>query len=101
MHPAWSPDGTKIAYISLRDGKRDIFVVNADGSEVMQLTHTAGFEHDPDWSPDGKSLLFSYNPDTTSYLGNAQAYRMRIDGSHQGLHLLELGTSTAKPIIQH
>ena len=36
--PAWSPDGRKIAFVSDRDGDRDIYVMDADGSNVERLT---------------------------------------------------------------
>jgi TolB protein len=52
----WSPDGQKIAFE--RDRKRavQIYVMNADGSGVTQLTTGAGFHGTPGWSPDGSSL---------------------------------------------
>jgi Tol biopolymer transport system component len=37
--PAWSPDGTKIAFVSARDGTGDIYLMNADGTGVRRLTH--------------------------------------------------------------
>ena len=60
--PAWSPDGRRIAFQSNREspnGFHAIFVVNADGTDVVRLT---GYDRDanhPDWSPDGKRLVFS------------------------------------------
>lgn len=66
-HPAWSPDGRKIAFMSNRDGKDDIFVVNADGSGLRNLTRSRGnyykrfwwFSSDaPMWSPDGRKIVF-------------------------------------------
>jgi Tol biopolymer transport system component len=56
----WSPDGTRIAFKSTRagGGKWDIYVMNADGSNVTRLTNTAN-NHDPVWMPDGKSVLIS------------------------------------------
>ena len=56
----WSPDGTRIAFKSTRggNGKWDIYVMNADGSNITRLTDTAN-NHDPVWMPDGKSVLIS------------------------------------------
>jgi Tol biopolymer transport system component len=56
----WSPDGTRIAFKSTRggNGKWDVYVMNADGSNVTRLTDTAN-NHDPAWMPDGKSVIIS------------------------------------------
>ena len=39
VHPAWSPDGAKIAFTSTRDGNSEIYVMNADGTGVVNLTN--------------------------------------------------------------
>jgi Tol biopolymer transport system component len=49
--PAWSPDGTKIAFSSTRDGDSEIYVMAPDGSDVTQLTHNALHDSDPAWQP--------------------------------------------------
>ncbi|MFQ6043052.1 MAG: gliding motility-associated C-terminal domain-containing protein, partial [Candidatus Poribacteria bacterium] len=56
--PAWSPDGTKIAFQSNRHGNWDIFLINIDGSQEEQLTNSVANEIKPKWSPDGKRMLF-------------------------------------------
>ncbi|NNM03966.1 MAG: hypothetical protein HKO65_02600, partial [Gemmatimonadetes bacterium] len=48
--PAWSRDGTKIAFVSGRGGSVDIWVMNADGSGVMRLTDHPGADFFPSWS---------------------------------------------------
>jgi TolB protein len=51
-NPAWSPDGTKIVFSSYRDlGEYDLYTVDADGSDVAQLTNLPGGEYTPDWQP--------------------------------------------------
>lgn len=57
--PAWSPDGAKIAFA--RSGQ--LFVMNADGTNVIQITHddSPGIKLHPSWSPDGTRLVFSTN----------------------------------------
>lgn len=54
--PEWSPDGSMIAFKSTRNSqihaREELFVMNSDGSNVCQLTHTSGWEsdHDPSWN---------------------------------------------------
>jgi TolB protein len=67
LAPAWSPDGRKIAFVSVRKAVRSVvqfFVINADGSGLQALTQTLsaseGF-YGPAWSPDGARLVFSVN----------------------------------------
>ena len=54
--PAWSPDGTKILFVSRRDGNDEIYVMNPDGSDGSRLTTTGGTS--PAWSPDGTKIAF-------------------------------------------
>ena len=57
--PAWSPDGSKLAFTSRRDAQHDIFVVNADGTGLRRITNDALGEEEPTWSPDGNELAFT------------------------------------------
>jgi Tol biopolymer transport system component len=75
--PSWSPDGTKIAFTSERDnGDREIYVMNADGSNQTRLTTSPGFDENPSWSPSGGQIAFDTNRD-----GNLEVYAMNADGS--------------------
>ena len=49
--PAWSPDGTQIAFESYRDGDREIYIMRSDGTDVRQLTMNDTAELMPAWSP--------------------------------------------------
>ncbi|HYI44460.1 MAG TPA: Ig-like domain repeat protein [Actinomycetota bacterium] len=58
--PAWSPDGSKIVFVRV-DAEGDIYVMNSDGSGLVQLTATAADDRSPDWSPDGSEIVFQRN----------------------------------------
>lgn len=57
--PAWSPDGRMIAYVSLRDGNPEIYVMLADGSQQTRLTFAPGGDWRPAWLPDSRRLVFT------------------------------------------
>lgn len=59
-NPVWSPDGTKIAYVSSpsRGGNSDIYIMNADGTMQIPVVKCSGQEHSPAWSPDSSKLAF-------------------------------------------
>jgi TolB protein len=57
--PAISPDGRRIAFMSMRSGDPEIYVMNADGGEVARLTHDSGWDIHPRWAPDGRAILFN------------------------------------------
>lgn len=57
--PAVSPDGSKVAMILGKSGSPDVYVADADGSHLKQLTATREDESSPCWSPDGKWICFA------------------------------------------
>ncbi len=79
--PAWSADGARLAFNSSDDGNDEIYVVNADGSALTQLTFTSAPTGQtvgmtfPSWSPDGSRIAFQNNFDRRIYV-------MDSDGSN-------------------
>ena len=74
---AWSPDGQRIAFESNRDGNRDIYVMDTNGTNLTNLTENAGDDGEPVWSPDGQHIAFESNRDS-----NRDIYVMEADGSN-------------------
>jgi len=79
--PAWSPDGSKIAFTrSTFWGDSEIYVMNADGSGQTNLTNNPGaLDSDPTWSPDGSKIAFEGRAGVT----NPEIFVMNADGSGQ------------------
>ena len=62
IEPAWSPDGSRIAFASKRSGSFDIYVMNADGTGTKRLTSTKEDDSHPTWSADGRKIAFARSP---------------------------------------
>ncbi|MCC6803546.1 MAG: PD40 domain-containing protein [Anaerolineae bacterium] len=56
--PAWSPDGARIAFVSLREGNAEIYTIAPDGGDLVNLTRNPGWDVNPAWSPDGSQIAF-------------------------------------------
>ncbi|GAG57122.1 unnamed protein product, partial [marine sediment metagenome] len=68
----------KIAFESSRDDNDEIYVMDADGSNQVNLTNNPEGDSDPTLSPDGKKIAFKSNRD-----GKDEIYVMNADGSDQ------------------
>jgi hypothetical protein len=75
--PVWSPDGKKIAFVSLGGADVHIYVMNADGSGQTQLTRGTG-DFNPTWSKDGTKIAFESTPEGSS---RWQIFVINSDGS--------------------
>lgn len=76
IQPAWSPDGSQLAFTSARSGNNEIYVVNSDGSGLVNVTDNPADDSEPVWSPDGSSIAFTSDRD-----GNKEIYVIGADGS--------------------
>jgi len=56
--PSWSPDGKRLVFTGYDGGLSDLFIVNADGSDLHRLTNDKYADLEPSWSPDGKTIAF-------------------------------------------
>jgi len=87
--PAWSPAGTRIAFVlstpehlGAYAGDGDVFLMNADGTRLIQLTHGLQAAH-PAWSPDGSRIVFVRDQGTSLVVMNADgsgAREIALDG---------------------
>ena len=68
-HPAVSPDGTRIAFSSSREGEFSIYIVGVDGEGLQRLTQSYYSDGEPAWSPDGSKIAF-----VRGYDGTAEGY---------------------------
>lgn len=74
-----SRGGTRIAFDSRRAGTLDIYIANADGTDIQQLTGSSGAERGPAWSPDGTQIAFYGAP---SENGSHDIFIIDADGKN-------------------
>ena len=106
--PAWSPDGSRIVFVSDRNANQEgtsrLFIMNADGSGVTPLTTGDGLgpftgDVSPSWSPDGSKVVFARGV-PSDFPGASAIFVINADGS--GLkRLTKLQARTIRPESRH
>ena len=106
QQPRWSPDGTRIAFVSDRGGGDNIWTMGADGSAKKQLTkEDFRLLNQPSWSPDGRYIVAKKHFTTARSLGTGEIWLYHVEGGAGVLlvkrpdekHQKELGEPTFAP----
>jgi len=82
----------RIAFVSDREGNKEIYVVKTKGTGLVRLTHHPADDFDPVWSADGNSIVFRSDRDDDNGMGDV--YRVNADGSGAPVLLTDLGGSS-------
>jgi serine/threonine protein kinase len=94
--PSWSPDGTRLVFISPCNIKKDsypqssLFIINADGTNLQPLPSALGGDFEPAWSPDGEFIVFTSMRD-----GYMQIYSYDIRNKNAVRRLVDTNSDTA------
>ena len=91
--PAFSPDGSRIAFVSQRDGNAEIYVMNADGTGSTRITNDPQPDGRPAFTPDGQALVFH----SARTAGKQQIWVVNVDGT--GLTQLTRDSINSSPTV--
>ncbi len=86
--PALSPDGSRLAFASNRDGFWDLYVMDLAAGQTTRLTMTKAYDGSPSWSNDGRWLAYESYVDNSEG-GNLEIFIRPIDGSSQPIQLTD------------
>jgi len=95
--PAWSPDGSRLAFISDRTDKRQIYVINPQGGEAEALTSLEDGVSNFEWSPDGKAIAYTATePKPAAIKDRDKKYGefQVVEQDHRMTHLFVIDVST-------
>ena len=91
-HPAWAPHGRSAAFVSQREGNKEIYIMRLDGSSLANLTRHPAEDWTPAWSPNGQWIAFASFRDE-----NWELYAVRSDGTDL-VRLTENEVSDVSPV---
>jgi Tol biopolymer transport system component len=95
-NPAWSPDGTRIAYESTRSGNSEIWVMNVDGTgEPVSVSNDPAWDSEPAWSPDGTQITFTRGHGDSGDIWAVDAPPPASLTTAASFSVLKVGTDTA------
>ncbi len=75
LMPVWSPDGSRIAFATSRDGNLEVYIADANGLQARNLSQHESYDMRPSWSPDGTRIAFE-----TGRYGNSEICIVNADG---------------------
>ncbi len=78
LYPAWSPDGSRLAFTSRRDGNAEVYVLTLADGRLERITRQPSEEWAPAWSPDGRLLAYQ-----TDRHGRSDIYVSAADGGNE------------------
>lgn len=74
LSPCWSPDGSRIAFTSYRDGNPDMYVMNVASKKTEKISSKKGINIAPDWTPDGGKIALTLSPKD----GNSEIFTLDV-----------------------
>lgn len=93
IRPAVSPDGSRIAFVSNRDGDQELYVMDSAGNDETRITNSPGIDIGPAWSPDSRRLVFS-----SARSGNTELYVQTV-GDSDATQLTDNNATDSSPDV--